>query len=187
MLKYSQIINEETGLVRVGIGSNTEYYQSIGMVERDIEQSDVDNNWYLKEKCPHKSDEEKLKEAKEAKYQEANTKARRYLESGEALFTFEKDENIYHIEATDGNIAKIGLKATALLMAGDTKTTFPWNTKEDINIQINALEGKFIAEGLGEVQDEVWTIKFPNYVNAINKAKTIKQVEAIEINYEGVN
>lgn len=129
-------------------------------------------------------DAEQLAKAKQAKYDEANNGAVAYLEGGEALFPFVQDENIYHIEATDGNIAKIGLKATALLIAQDLETTFPWNTKEDINIQINALEGKAIAEGLGTIQDEVWTVKFPHYVDLINAAETTEEVNAIVIDYE---
>lgn len=31
----------------------------------DVEQSEVDGNWYLKEECPHKTDEEKAKEEHE--------------------------------------------------------------------------------------------------------------------------
>ena len=62
MIKYAKIINQETGLCEVGIGTNIEFYQSIGMVALDVKQSDIDNNWYLTEKCPMKSDEEKAKE-----------------------------------------------------------------------------------------------------------------------------
>lgn len=122
----------------------------------------------------------KLQEAKEAKYNEANDKAREYLENGNALYEFEEGK---HIEATDGNIAKIGLRSTALILAEDFDTTFPWNTKEDENILINALQGKEIAEGLGAVQDEVWTVKFPAYLQAIDEAETVEEVEQIEIDY----
>ena len=62
MIKYCSIANSETGLVNVAQGTNIEYYQSIGMIERNVEQSDVDNNWYLTEKCPHKSEEEQAEE-----------------------------------------------------------------------------------------------------------------------------
>ena len=126
---------------------------------------------------------EELEQAKQAKYNEANSKARSYLESGEACFVFTQEENDYHIEATDGNIAKIGLKATALLIAQDFETTFPWNTKEDINIEINALEGKAIAEGLGLIQDSVWTLQFPAYITQIDNAQTIEEINAINIEY----
>lgn len=59
MIKYAKIINNETGLCEVGLGTNTEYYKSIGMAELDVEQSEKDNNWYLTEKCPHYTPEEK--------------------------------------------------------------------------------------------------------------------------------
>lgn len=65
MIKYAQLINEETGLCEVGIGTNIEFYKSIGMVELDVQQSDIDNAWYLAEKCPMKSDEEKAKAERE--------------------------------------------------------------------------------------------------------------------------
>lgn len=65
MIKYAKIINQETGLCEVGIGTNTEFYQSIGMTELDIQQSDIDNFWYLAEKCPMKTDEQKANEERE--------------------------------------------------------------------------------------------------------------------------
>ena len=65
MIKYAKIINEETGLCEVGLGTNTSFYQSIGMEELDVKQSDIDNAWYLVGKCPMKTDEQKEFEEKE--------------------------------------------------------------------------------------------------------------------------
>jgi hypothetical protein len=65
MIKYAKITNEELGTVEVGLGSNTDFYKSIGMVELDVQKSDIDNQWYLAEKCPMKSDEQKEQEEKE--------------------------------------------------------------------------------------------------------------------------
>ena len=65
MIKYAKIGNEETGLCEVGTGINTEFYKSKGMTELDVQQSDIDGNWYLIDKCPMKSDEEKEKEERE--------------------------------------------------------------------------------------------------------------------------
>lgn len=65
MIKYAKVINEQTGLCEVGVGTNIEFYKLIGMVELDVQQSDIDNAWYLTEKCPMKSDEEKAKEKRE--------------------------------------------------------------------------------------------------------------------------
>ena len=64
-LYYAKVINQETGLCEVGLGTNSSFYQSIGMVELDVQQSDIDNNWYLSEKCPMKTDEQKKQAEKE--------------------------------------------------------------------------------------------------------------------------
>lgn len=65
MKKYAKIINEETGLCEVGVGTNKEFYKSIGMVELDVEQSEVDSNWYVAEKCLHYTEEELAQKEKE--------------------------------------------------------------------------------------------------------------------------
>lgn len=70
MFKYAKLINEETGLCEIATGTNIDFYKSIGMTQQDVELSDVDNNWYLSEKCPHKSDKEKAAE------REANFKSK---------------------------------------------------------------------------------------------------------------
>ena len=65
MKKYAKIINKETGLCEVGLGTNIEFYQSIGMEELEVQQADTDNNWYLTELCPMKTYEQKELEEKE--------------------------------------------------------------------------------------------------------------------------
>lgn len=65
MIKYAKIINQETGLCEVGIGTNTDFYKSIGMIELDVQQSDIDGSWYLSEKCQMKTDEEKQEQERE--------------------------------------------------------------------------------------------------------------------------
>lgn len=65
MIKYAKIINQETGLCEVGIGINTNFYSSLGMSKLDVEQSDIDYQWYLSDKCPMKTDEEKRQEERE--------------------------------------------------------------------------------------------------------------------------
>lgn len=62
MLKFAKIINNETGRVEVGIGTNANFYKSIGMTQLDVQQSDIDGAWYLTDKCPMKTDEEKIQE-----------------------------------------------------------------------------------------------------------------------------
>lgn len=62
MNKYCKIINEDTGLVQLGVGCPDEYYIEIGMEQRDVQQSDIDYLWYLTEKCPMKTEEQKEQE-----------------------------------------------------------------------------------------------------------------------------
>ena len=53
MKKYAKIINEETKLCEVGLGTNSAFYQSIGMKEMEVEQ-DYAGNWYLAGYAPEK-------------------------------------------------------------------------------------------------------------------------------------
>lgn len=59
MYKYVKEIKENGLCVGIGEGTNTEFYKSVGMVRKDVEQSEVDGCWYLTSKCPHYTDEEK--------------------------------------------------------------------------------------------------------------------------------
>lgn len=53
MKKYAKIINEETKLCDVGLGTNSASYQSSGMTEQEVEQA-YDGNWYLAGYAPEK-------------------------------------------------------------------------------------------------------------------------------------
>jgi hypothetical protein len=53
MIKYAKVINEETKLCEVGLGTNSEYYKSLGMTEMDVEQA-WNGDWYLYGYVPEK-------------------------------------------------------------------------------------------------------------------------------------
>lgn len=59
---YAKIIDDETKLCEVGIGTNAEFYKSIGMTEMDVEQA-YNGNWYLKGYAPEPTEEE-IKQAR---------------------------------------------------------------------------------------------------------------------------
>lgn len=125
---------------------------------------------------------ELLRQAKERKYNEAVLKANEYIQSGEALYEFETGK---HIEATDGNIGKFTAYALAYVTGQLQPTdTVVWNTKEDETVQLTQLQVSNILVGLGQVQAIVWTVKYPAYINAINEATTIEEVENIIIDYK---
>ena len=53
MIKYAKVINEETKACEVGLGINSNFYQSIGMIEMEVEQAH-DGSWYLSGYVPEK-------------------------------------------------------------------------------------------------------------------------------------
>lgn len=70
MLKYAKIINQETKECEVGIGTNTNYYKSIGMAEMDVEQA-WNGQWYITGYTPLKPEptDEEQKQKRAAAYQ----------------------------------------------------------------------------------------------------------------------
>lgn len=66
MKKYAKIINEETKEVSIGTGTNSAFYQSIGMVEMEVELG-YDGSWYLAgyapvKPAPTKEEQQKARE-----------------------------------------------------------------------------------------------------------------------------
>ena len=53
MKKYAKVVNDETKLCEVGVGTNTSFYASIGMTEMEVEQA-YNGQWYLKGYAPAK-------------------------------------------------------------------------------------------------------------------------------------
>lgn len=53
MKKYAKVVNEQTKQCDVGLGTNIEYYKSIGMTEQEVEQC-YDGSYYLKGYAPQK-------------------------------------------------------------------------------------------------------------------------------------
>ena len=57
MRKFAKIVNEETKVCDVGLGDDVDFYNSIGMVEMEVEQ-DHKGDWYVKGYAPQKPQEE---------------------------------------------------------------------------------------------------------------------------------
>ena len=63
MIKYALVEDEKTKICSVGIGTDEEYYKSIGMSEMEVEKA-YDGQWYLKGYAPEKPTEQKAAEAR---------------------------------------------------------------------------------------------------------------------------
>ena len=74
MKKYAKIIDEKTKLCEVGVGTNSEFYKSIGMTEMDVEQA-YNGSWYVAGYAPEKpapTEEEQRKKREQAYTQEVD-------------------------------------------------------------------------------------------------------------------
>ena len=55
---YAKIINEKTKQCEVGLGTNTAFYQKIGMTEMEVEQA-YNGMWFIKGYAPEEPEAEK--------------------------------------------------------------------------------------------------------------------------------
>lgn len=174
MIKYCKILNEETGLVQLGTGCPDEYYIEIGMKQRDVKQSDIDFQWYLSAKCPMKTPEQKFQEAKQAKFAENETIRERFLVSGVMYNGLLWDSDIEQKLNISVQVASMGDEDTVTWVSMDGVTSLVC-TKQDL-LNIGAL--------LTQMTAYVWQYKNPKIKTAINNAKTIEELDAIEIVYD---
>lgn len=85
MKKYAKIINEETKQCDVGLGTNSAFYESIGMTEMDVEQA-YNGNWYVSGYAPQPSIEEQneqIRQQRQSRYEQESDPLR--LDYDEAL------------------------------------------------------------------------------------------------------
>lgn len=59
MLKYAKIVNDATKECSVGVGTNVEFYKSIGMIEMEVEQA-WNGAWYVKGYAPQQPHNEAI-------------------------------------------------------------------------------------------------------------------------------
>lgn len=65
MIKYAKIFDEETKKVDIALGDDIQTYEKLGFTPQDVEQSDLDGQWYLSGYAPMKTDEQKAQEERE--------------------------------------------------------------------------------------------------------------------------
>ena len=180
MQKYCFIKDEETGLVQLGAGCTDEYYKSIGMKKRNVEQSEVDFHWYLASKCPHYTEEEKFEIAKSEKYAENDSKANKARYNQEFTVTVQGKECVFDTkQTTQADL----LTAFAVCSTGETYDG--WVTNNGVELDLTLEDVALISQVFKE-KSNVY-IKWNEYKQAIDRATTIKKVEAIDIDYEVSN
>lgn len=179
MLKYVKF-DENTGLcTEVGTGTNEKYYQSIGMVKKDVEQSEVDGFWYLTAKCPHYSDEEKLEKAKAEKLNE--------LDSVASQFDSYKCEDMYITSSVGGYLFNADIRSQTNLQGlisvlDDSQTTLYKDYDNEFRTlnkeQMQTIFNECILNG-----QNLYATKW-KYQAQISACTTIEDVQSIEIKFE---
>ena len=71
---YAIVTNEETKAVSVGLGTDVEFYKSIGMTDMEVEQA-YDSSWYVKGYAPDFSEQIKQDKIAELDNQYQTNKA----------------------------------------------------------------------------------------------------------------
>ena len=179
MYKYVKF-NEDSGLcTEVGTGTNTDFYKNHGFVRKDVEQSEVDGQWYLTAKCPHYTDEEKLNNTKTAKLNELNTIASQYDSY--------KCNNMYITSSVGGHRFNADIRSQTNLQGlisvlDDVKTV----AYKDYDNEFQSLNKEQLQTILSEciLNSQNLYIQKWDYADKIKACKTVKELDAIEIKFE---
>ena len=151
MLKYAMIDDEATKRVTYGLGTDTEFYQSIGMTEMEIEQSDVDGLWYVAGYAPMKSEEEKQLEEQQRLLTEAKMKRAEEV----ASITVEIDGMVF-----DGDEKAQERMARAVTMADSLDEETEWVLHDNTVAIVTAGQLKRACREAGKKQTELWIVPY---------------------------
>ena len=168
MLKYAKIVNKKTKQCDVGIGTNTDFYKSIGMVEMKVEQA-YDGTWYIEGFAPQKS----LDELKQAKRDEIN-KARDKAEQG----GFEYLGKVFDSDPV--SCQRIALASQTALISKQASQEFSveWSCQDNSKITLSADETIGLSVALTKWSNECH-IRASKLKVMIEEAETKEEVDAI--------
>lgn len=178
MLKYVKDIDENGKCGQVGTGTNADYYKSIGMVRKDVEQSEVDGQWYLKDLCPHYSDEEKLNNAKTDKLAQLKAISQRYTinDCDEMYLTSSLGYAINADKTAQDNIR-------GLIEAHEETDLIKYKLYDNSFKNVTIADLKIMLKECAQNGENLYTQKFL-YQSQINACTSIDEVNAIEIVFE---
>ena len=172
-----KIADEETGLCNVCMPGYDEYYINLGYEYHDIDLSEIDNKWYLSEKCPHKTNEQNVAEMKSLKHKENDEKVKVARYGQVFNITLQEKDCVFDTsEQTQSDLQ------TAAIVTS-TGGVYPnWVTNNNITIDLTNEDVQAVFIKFFERVSPLYTI-YKNYEIAIDKAKTIKALEKIDIRY----
>lgn len=152
MKYYAKIENSETHTVSIGTGTNTAFYESIGMTMMDVEQG-YDGQWYVAGHAPVKPQEVAEAEALEA------AKAERA--AAVAALTVEVDGMVFDgDEKAQERMSRTITAATATGASMDDTTT--WVLHDNTVATVTIMQLATALRLAGEAQTALWIIPYTN-------------------------
>lgn len=168
---YAKIIDENTKAVDVGVGTNTEFYKSIGMQEMEVEQA-YNGQWYLEGYAPSQALEE-LKERKLDALTAITSKFDNQLVNTDMIIKsslgFKINADLRSQNNLRGLIA-VGVEPVNFMTADNSVKSL---TLE----QLNVLLSECAQNG-----QHLYLLKW-QYREQIEQAKTAEELNAIEFNF----
>lgn len=164
--------------MQLGAGCSDEYYEKIGMELRDVEQSEIDEQWYLENKCPHYTEQEKFEMAKAEKYAENDQKASQSRYGKEFTITIQEQECVFDTkQTTQADLL------TAFAVCSTGATYDDWVTNNGVQLDLTMEDVALISQAFKQ-ESNVYLL-WNEYKTAIDNAETIEDVEGIVIDYDG--
>ena len=151
MLKYAKIEDDVTKRVTYGSGTDSNFYQSIGMVEMDIEQSDINQCWYVKGYAPMKSEQQKQLEIEQQQLVLSKEERAQKV----ASIVVEVDGMVF-----DGNENAQQRMARAIAMADSLDETVEWVLHDDSVVTVTIGQLKRACKAANKKQAELWILPY---------------------------
>lgn len=107
MTAYAQIIDEQTKQVAIGTGTDTAYYESIGMTQMDVEYCEWNKCWYVAGYVPQEPEpthDEQIAEIKR-KLEEVDSKSTRSIRA--ILAGTATDEDRLYLSTLESQAAEL--------------------------------------------------------------------------------
>lgn len=173
-MTYAKIINEQTKEVSIGLGTDTEFYKSIGMEEMEVEQS-YDGQWYVKGYAPS----EPIEDLKAAKLAQINTWTASKITGGFLSGGVRYDSDMETQTTMQGIALNVNTERFATNYPhgipvrgydeGSTEKTIHYLTAEEVLMFCADL-----SEHIGRCKLDGWTMQ-----QAVLEATTKEELEAI--------
>ena len=158
------------------------FYKAQGYRQYDIKKSDIDERWYLVDKCPSKTKGQLLAEAKETKLAENDEKANAYLHR---TITIEigKDNTPFEFYFDKEGKTERNLNSAALGFLAQLYETKEWTDEQGITAQLTAEDITKVLLTFNDFANALWA-KWGVYKQQILACTTASDVNAIAISFD---